>query len=95
MAQGSDIHRRVCLFSGQVQGVGFRYTACNLAMRYAVLGFVRNTGDGRVELVIEGTDAEMDQLVAAVKQRMADYITRADVNEEPATGEFSQFTIRH
>ncbi len=41
-------------YSGQVQGVGFRFTCRQLASRHVVGGFVRNLPDGRVELVAEG-----------------------------------------
>ena len=40
-------------YSGQVQGVGFRYTAQRLAEGYAVSGYVRNLPEGDVELVAE------------------------------------------
>ena len=49
----TDIARHI-LFRGHVQGVGFRYTARQLASRYDVTGFVRNLTDGRVELLVDG-----------------------------------------
>jgi acylphosphatase len=88
-------HRRTCYFSGRVQGVGFRYTVKNVALQYNVHGFVKNLPDGRVELVMEGPDPDMDQLVSDVNQRMNGFIKRVDQVEDPATGEFQQFLIRH
>lgn len=90
-----NMHRRTCLFSGRVQGVGFRYTVSNLAMKYDVSGYVRNLPDGRVELVMEGTDAEMSELLQAIQQRMDGFIRKVDQSETPPNGEFSHFTIRH
>jgi acylphosphatase len=78
-----------------VQGVGFRYTAKNVALRYDVNGYVRNLSDGRVELVAEGEPREIDTFVQDVKEKMGSFIRRADVNDAPATGEFSDFSIRH
>ncbi len=89
------MHRRVCHFSGHVQGVGFRYTTQNLALNYDVGGFVRNLPDGRVELVMEGPDCEMDDLLSGIKRKLNGHIKRLDVDEAPATGEFQQFYIRH
>jgi acylphosphatase len=88
-------HRRHVHFSGRVQGVGFRYTVKNIAMRHNVCGYVRNLPDGQVELIVEGPDAEIDQLVASVQDRMHDYIRNVAITTLPATGEFSQFLIRH
>lgn len=89
------MHRRTCYFTGRVQGVGFRYTVKNVAQQYHVQGFVKNLPDGRVELVMEGPDPDMDRLVHDVSQRMEGYIQRVDSVEDPATGEFQHFCIRH
>lgn len=90
-----QVHRCTCYFSGRVQGVGFRYTAQNLALQYNVGGYVRNAPDGRVELVMEGPDAEMEHFIDALQQRMNGYIRDVDRQTEPATGEFHRFSIRH
>jgi acylphosphatase len=95
MPTNTDSHRKACYFSGHVQGVGFRYTVKNVALRHDVRGYVKNLPDGRVELVMEGPDREMDQLLTEVCGRMTDFIRNVDTNLLPATGEFSQFYIRH
>jgi acylphosphatase len=89
------MHRRTCYFTGRVQGVGFRYTVKNVAQQYNVHGFVKNLPDGRVELVMEGPDPDMARLVQDVSQRMNGYIKKVDSVEDPATGEFQQFAIKH
>jgi acylphosphatase len=73
-------------YSGQVQGVGFRYTAHRLARGFAVGGSVRNLNDGRVELVAEGAMAEVDAFLAAVAKMMAEYIHEQTVEDAPAQG---------
>src|SRR5438067_7998224 len=88
-------HRLQWLFSGRVQGVGFRYTVKNIALQHNISGYVRNLPDGRVELVMEGPDEEMDQVVDAVNGRMDGFIKNLDLNTSPATGEFEHFQIRH
>ncbi len=47
------------LYSGNVQGVGFRYTAKTVAAGFEIVGRIRNLPDGRVELIAEGL---MDEL---------------------------------
>ncbi len=89
------MQRQTCYFSGHVQGVGFRYTVHNLAIQYNVRGYVRNTPDGRVQLVMEGEEAEMNSLLADIQQRMEGFISKVSVDAGPATGEFQRFSIKH
>jgi acylphosphatase len=90
------MNRRTVHFSGRVQGVGFRYTTESLAADFPeVTGYVRNLPDGRVELVMEGADDQMDGLVTAIQQRMDGFIHKTTSQTSPATGEFKRFSIRH
>lgn len=86
--------RRTCHFSGRVQGVGFRYTVNHSALRYNVRGYVKNLPDGRVELVMEGADAEMDRLVEDISGQMSGFIRDVNCQMSPETGEFSDFSVR-
>ena len=87
--------RRQAFYSGQVQGVGFRYTVRQLAQGFDVTGFVRNLPDGRVELVAEGAAAELNMFMSEIAERMAGYIRDTAVDVRPGTGEFAGFEIRH
>lgn len=89
------MNRKICRFTGRVQGVGFRYTTQNLAMQYNVNGYVQNTRDGKVELVMEGPDSEMEHLLKDLGDRMNGFIRQTEVEVAPATGEFQEFGIRH
>ena len=93
MEPGASI-RRTVWFSGRVQGVGFRYTACGLAREFDVAGYVRNLPDGRVELLIEGRGAEVDRFLTAVRSEMAGNIREMQHQESQATGEFIGFDVR-
>ena len=81
-------------YSGTVQGVGFRYAAQELASKFAVAGYVRNSPDGRVELVAEGERDQVPGLLSAVERRMAGYIEKTTVSDETPQG-LSGFRIRH
>jgi acylphosphatase len=89
------MERRIYHFDGRVQGVGFRYTTQNIAMQYDVHGYVRNLRDGRVELVMEGDEQEMEHVLDSLRQRMNGYIRQVVTQAAPATGEFESFSIRH
>jgi acylphosphatase len=87
------VESRRVLYSGRVQGVGFRYTAHQIARRHAVTGFVRNLPDGRVELVAEGSSAELDQMLDQIAAAMADFIRDRQVHVGPATGGYRSFEV--
>lgn len=82
-------------FTGRVQGVGFRYSTCNVARRFDVTGWVRNEMDGSVKCTVEGDAAELDRFVEAVKQSMSGNIRDTRIERGQATGEFSGFAIEH
>jgi acylphosphatase len=87
--------RRIVQYGGYVQGVGFRYTACRVAERFCVTGYVKNLPDGQVELLAEGDAAEVDAFVEAVQRQMGRHIHHARVQEGFATGEYTDFRVAH
>ena len=80
-------------FSGRVQGVGFRYTCCELAQTCAVAGYVMNLPDGRVKLVAEGDKMELDALLNAIKKRMSRNIRDVKLGQSACNGEFGKPTV--
>jgi acylphosphatase len=87
--------RATVFYTGRVQGVGFRYTAREIACGYEVTGYVRNLHDGRVELVVEGSEEEVTAFLDAVRaSQLGSHIRNADANWQAATGEFNGFNIR-
>jgi len=56
------------IFSGYVQGVGFRFTANSIARRYELTGFVRNTVDDKVELLLQGEPEDIDGCIEDLQE---------------------------
>ena len=59
--------RRHIVFSGRVQGVGFRYRAAKAAEMYGCTGWVRNDRNGTVSMEIQGTEEQMDRVIRAIE----------------------------
>jgi len=82
------------LYSGHVQGVGFRYTAKATARGFDVTGTVRNLPDGRVELVAEGTREELEDFRRAIRQAGLEHFIRHEaVTWDAAQGGLRGFEI--
>jgi len=82
------------VFSGRVQGVGFRYTVRSLAKRHPVKGYVKNMPDGTVELVMQGALSDIDGLLTDVTHHFRDNITDCDRRTIDSDEEFSHFEVR-
>ena len=80
------IARRVVVH-GFVQGVGFRYSAQQMARARGVSGWVRNRGDGAVEAVFEGESGDVEAMVrwCDAGPRGAE-VREVEVFEQPALG---------
>ncbi len=88
------MHKQVHVYySGRVQGVGFRFTAENIATGLGMTGWVRNLGDGRVEVRAEGAESVVHEFLAEINKNFHVYIRDADIEWLPATGEFKDFSI--
>ena len=48
---------------GRVQGVGFRFSARNMAQLLGIKGFVRNQEDGSVYIEAEGVENQLNQFI--------------------------------
>jgi acylphosphatase len=79
---GASVQRTTAVFSGHVQGVGFRYTVLQAARGFEVTGFVRNQPDGTVLLVAEGDRHEVEGLLETTCERMIGYIRKTERHDE-------------
>lgn len=53
-------------YLGRVQGVGFRISVKQIACGYEVIGWVKNLPDGRVEMVAEGSQEELEAFLKEI-----------------------------
>src|ERR1700728_366947 len=89
-------HRVTNLYSGHVQGVGFRYTAKTVATGFEVTGVVRNLPDGRVNLVAERSKEQLDAFLAAIRESEVGGFIRQELDcWGDAKNEFRGFAISH
>lgn len=81
--------------TGQVHGVAFRAHVEFYALRFGVLGWVRNVGADTVETVAEGTPSQIQQFIEVVKKGSpASKVDEVRVEFEPTTGQLTGFIVK-
>ena len=86
--------RRRVVVHGRVQGVFFRETTRTLALEHGVNGWARNTWEGTVEAVFEGSPEAVARLVDFAHRGPPDaFVERVEVFEEDEEG-LAGFRIR-
>ena len=88
-----DLVAKHIVFSGRVQGVGFRFTALNIANRYHLTGYVRNTPKGAVEMMAQGEAEIIDDCVRDIQDSFTGYIRQIDVEPATADAKITDFKI--
>ncbi len=88
------VHHECVIFSGRVQGVGFRYSTLQVAKEFEVSGYVSNLADGRVQVEAEGRADEIAAFVTAIEERMHSHIRKTERLAGRREAQFSGFVIR-
>ncbi len=82
--------------SGDVQGVGFRYTTIETARSLGLVGWVRNVTGGGVEIVAEGEKNSLERLIEWCKGGPTfGKVANTEVEWQNSTGEFSGFEVEY
>lgn len=81
--------RRQILVHGDVQGVGFRWTASRKAAVFGIDGWVKNCPDGTVMMEIEGNVKDLDDFLNDLCYTLAvniEKVDSVDIPEQSQTG---------
>lgn len=83
------------IVSGDVIGVGFRFSTIQIARELGLVGWTNNTEDGKVEIVAEGSRDKLENLATWVhKGPPLAQVEKVDIDWQEATGEFKEFDVR-
>jgi len=81
---------------GNVQGVFFRSNTKKMAESLGLNGYAKNMPDGTVEVVAEGPEDKLKQLIEFCKNGPeAAEVSKIDVKFEKASNEFDGFEVRY
>ena len=88
------MNKRVqAVYSGRVQGVGFRFTAERFARDFSIAGSVKNLPDGKVKIVAEGQEKDLRSFLARINEYFERNINDIDLSWQEPTSEFSGFEV--
>lgn len=79
--------------TGSVQGVYFRQFVKTKAEELKLKGFVRNMDDGRVEIVVEGRDEKVNEMLEACKKGAPQANVKEVQTQELSNQGFDSFKI--
>jgi len=83
------------IVSGLVQGVGFRYFVVNKASQLGLMGYVKNTLNGDVEILAEGNVGMLNQFIEEVKiGPISSDVRSAKIEWIEVTENLGDFTVR-
>ena len=91
----SDIIRRRITFYGEVQAVGFRYTAQHAAKLFGATGWVRNEYDGAVTMEIQGTRFQISQVLNELERDRYIRIERTESKDVPIEAKEKKFRVAY
>lgn len=80
-------------YSGIVQGVGFRCATQRLARACDVNGWVRNLSDGRVEILAEGSQENIQKMIRHIEDHFCEAIRSEKIDFSDSDGMFADFQI--
>jgi acylphosphatase len=84
------------IVDGIVQGVGFRWFAQSLAIRYDLKGTVRNRLRGDVEIVLEGEKGAIEDFILDLRKGPRfGRVDAVDVEWREYSGKYRGFSIVH
>lgn len=87
--------RATITVKGRVQGVGYRANAARQANALGLRGWIRNLPNGDVEALAEGPEETVDRFIQwCHRGPTAAHVTRVNVEQSEATGEYRGFTVR-
>ena len=84
---------RIVHYSGRVQGVGFRAMTADLARGRPVTGWVRNLADGRVQLLVEGAESDVEAFLQVVREQWKGNVDQEEIEKPAATAKYKGFEI--
>ena len=87
-----DVAKHI-IFSGRVHGVGFRFTAQRIALRYELTGCVKNLPNGSVEMFAQGSPEALADALRDIGETFGSCIRDTNIQDLPTNPNLQSFNI--
>ncbi len=87
--------RLLIAYTGNVQGVGFRWNVSNIAKSFTVTGYVMNLLSGKVELLVEGEKNEVFKMISELELKLNGFWQFKQVEQKEGQSHYNVFKIRY
>jgi acylphosphatase len=85
---------KIAIVEGRVQGVGFRWSACEEARRLHLSGWIRNADEGSVETYIEGQESSVNEFVSWLRKGPSGArVDSVTLRSSVPTGAYRRFVV--
>ena len=82
--------------TGMVQGVGFRYFAMRQANQLGLNGYVKNRGDGSVEIQVEGQRETVDRFRSILREGPGySSVDNVEITYEAYSAKYKKFSVEY
>jgi acylphosphatase len=88
-----DAAAKLIVFSGRVQGVGFRFTSLNIANHYRLTGYLRNLPNGNIEMFAQGSEKMVDECIRDIQDSLVGSISHIDIENAAPDPKCTDFKI--
>ena len=89
------MRRAIIHIFGKVHGVFFRQNTLNKANQLGLKGYVKNLDDGSVEIIAEGSEEQIDELVGFFRSNPGEAeVENLVIRYELYKSEFDKFEIK-
>ena len=87
--------RLLVTYSGNVQGVGFRWKVLSISKTYEITGYVKNLPTGKVEILVEGERKAVLKMIEEIDEKLKDFWAKKGEELKSGKAHYEKFEIKY
>ena len=87
--------RILITYTGNVQGVGFRWQVLNIAKSFPITGYVKNLSTGQVEVLVEGKRKICLEIIKEIDEKLKGFWLNKGGEIKGGDAHYKNFKIKY